>query len=84
MAAFLDAFPETTQIDFKPAFAQAPLAVAVFAAWQIQDTYDIVQIAVPFVGPVAIAPWAYIAFAAFAIVAMVSVNSKYVSEGMIR
>jgi phospho-N-acetylmuramoyl-pentapeptide-transferase len=46
------------------------VVVALFAAWQIQDTYDIVAIAVPFVGAVAIDPWAYIAFAAFAIVAM--------------
>lgn len=46
------------------------VVVAVFAAWQIQDTYDIAAVAVPFVGAVEIHPWAYIAFAAFAIVAM--------------
>ncbi|MFH0751369.1 MAG: phospho-N-acetylmuramoyl-pentapeptide-transferase [Chloroflexota bacterium] len=46
------------------------IAVAVFAAWQIQDTYEIAAIAVPFVGAVAVEPWAYVAFAAFAIVAM--------------
>ncbi len=46
------------------------VAVALFAAWQIQDTYDIVAVAVPFVGAVSIHPWVYIAFAAFAIVAM--------------
>ena len=45
-------------------------AVAVFAAWQIQRTYQIAAVAVPFVGAVAVAPWIYIAFAAFAIVAM--------------
>jgi phospho-N-acetylmuramoyl-pentapeptide-transferase len=45
-------------------------AVAVFAAWQIQRTYDIVAVGVPFVGAVPIAPWLYILFAAFAIVAM--------------
>ena len=45
-------------------------AVAVFAAWQIQRTYQIAAVAVPFVGAVAVAPWVYIAFAAFAIVAM--------------
>ena len=45
-------------------------AVAVFAAWQIQRTYDIVAVGVPFVGAVPIAPWLYIVFAAFAIVAM--------------
>jgi phospho-N-acetylmuramoyl-pentapeptide-transferase len=46
------------------------VAVAIFAAWQIQNTYAITSIAVPFVGAVAIEPWLYIAFAAFAIVAM--------------
>jgi phospho-N-acetylmuramoyl-pentapeptide-transferase len=46
------------------------VAVALFAAWQIQNTYDIQAIAVPFVGAVGIDPWLYIAFAAFAIVAM--------------
>jgi phospho-N-acetylmuramoyl-pentapeptide-transferase len=45
-------------------------AVAVFAAWQIQRTYDIAAVGVPFVGAVPIEPWLYIAFAAFAIVAM--------------
>jgi phospho-N-acetylmuramoyl-pentapeptide-transferase len=45
-------------------------AVAVFAAWQIQRTYDIAAVGVPFVGAVAVAPVIYIAFAAFAIVAM--------------
>ena len=46
------------------------VAVAIFAAWQIQSTYAIEAIAVPFVGAVPIEPWLYIAFAAFAIVAM--------------
>jgi phospho-N-acetylmuramoyl-pentapeptide-transferase len=46
------------------------VVVAVFAAWQIQDTYDISAIAVPFVGAVAVEPWLYIAFASFSIVAM--------------
>lgn len=46
------------------------VAVALFAAWQIQNTYDIQAITVPFVGAVGIEPWLYIAFAAFAIVAM--------------
>jgi len=44
-------------------------AVAVFIAYQIQQTYQITALAVPFVGAVPIAPWVYIAFAAFAIVA---------------
>ena len=43
--------------------------VAIFAAYQIQKTYDITAIAVPFVGAVPIAAWAYILFAAFTIVA---------------
>jgi phospho-N-acetylmuramoyl-pentapeptide-transferase len=46
------------------------VVVAVFVAWQIQKTYDISSVAVPFVGAVPIAPWLYIAFAAFSIVAM--------------
>jgi phospho-N-acetylmuramoyl-pentapeptide-transferase len=46
------------------------VAVALFAAWQIQDTYDIDSLPVPFFGEVAIDPRVYIAFAAFAIVAM--------------
>ena len=46
------------------------VAVALFAAWQIQNTYAIQGIVVPFVGEVGIDPWVYIAFAAFAIVAM--------------
>ncbi len=45
-------------------------AVAVFAAWQIQRTYAIAAVGVPFVGAVPVAPWVYILFAAFAIVAM--------------
>jgi phospho-N-acetylmuramoyl-pentapeptide-transferase len=45
-------------------------AVAVFAAWQIQRTYAIAAVGVPFVGAVSVAPWVYIVFAAFAIVAM--------------
>ncbi len=43
--------------------------VAVFIAFQVQQTYQITALAVPFVGAVPIAPWAYVAFAAFAIVA---------------
>jgi phospho-N-acetylmuramoyl-pentapeptide-transferase len=45
------------------------IVVALAAAWQIQQTYAITAVVVPFVGPVAIPDWAYIAFAAFAIVA---------------
>src|SRR5262245_65315849 len=43
---------------------------SIFAAWQIQQTYAITAIAVPFVGAVPIDPILYVAFAAFAIVAM--------------
>jgi phospho-N-acetylmuramoyl-pentapeptide-transferase len=43
--------------------------VALAAAWQIQQTYAITAVVVPFLGPVQIAEWAYILFAAFAIVA---------------
>ncbi|MBP1704761.1 MAG: mraY [Chloroflexi bacterium] len=56
------------------------VAVALFAAWQIQDTYDIRSIAVPFVGEVGIEPWAYVAFAAFAIVA--SSNAVNLTDGL--
>ena len=55
-------------------------AVALVAAWQIQDTYDITAIAVPFVGPVSINPWLYVAFAAFAIVA--AANGVNITDGL--
>ena len=45
------------------------IVVALAAAWQIQQTYVITAVVVPFMGPVAIPDWAYILFAAFAIVA---------------
>ena len=45
------------------------IAASVFIAYQIQDTYDIRTLTVPFMGDITIEPWAYIAFAAFAIVA---------------
>jgi phospho-N-acetylmuramoyl-pentapeptide-transferase len=44
------------------------IVVAVFVAWQIQNTYAITGVRVPFVGPVSIEPAIYVAFAAFAIV----------------
>jgi len=56
------------------------VAVALFAAWQIQDTYDIRSIAVPFVGEVGIHPYVYVAFAAFAIVA--SSNAVNLTDGL--
>ena len=54
--------------------------VAVVAAWQIQQTYAITAIAVPFVGAVPIDPTLYIAFAAFAIVAMA--NGVNLTDGL--
>jgi phospho-N-acetylmuramoyl-pentapeptide-transferase len=45
------------------------IVVALAAAWQIQQTYAITAVVVPFYGPLAIPDWAYILFAAFAIVA---------------
>jgi phospho-N-acetylmuramoyl-pentapeptide-transferase len=53
---------------------------AIFAAWQIQQTYAITAIAVPFVGAVPIDPIVYVAFAAFAIVAMA--NGVNLTDGM--
>ena len=54
--------------------------VGVIAAYQIQDTYDITAISVPFVGAVAIDPRLYIVFAAFAIVA--SANGVNLTDGL--
>ena len=54
--------------------------VAFVAAWQIQDTYDITAIAVPFVGPVHIEPWLYVLFGAFAIVA--TANGVNLTDGL--
>ena len=54
--------------------------VAVVAAWQIQQTYAITAILVPFVGAVSIDPTLYIAFAAFAIVAMA--NGVNITDGL--
>jgi phospho-N-acetylmuramoyl-pentapeptide-transferase len=54
--------------------------VAFVAAWQIQQTYDITAIAVPFVGAVSIDPTLYVLFAAFAIVAMA--NGVNITDGL--
>jgi phospho-N-acetylmuramoyl-pentapeptide-transferase len=54
--------------------------VAVVAAWQIQQTYAITAIAVPFVGAVSIDPTLYVVFAAFAIVAMA--NGVNLTDGL--
>jgi phospho-N-acetylmuramoyl-pentapeptide-transferase len=56
------------------------VVVAVFAAYQIQDTYAIDRIAVPFVGFVSIDRWVYIAFAAFAIIA--AANGVNLTDGL--
>jgi phospho-N-acetylmuramoyl-pentapeptide-transferase len=53
---------------------------AIFAAWQIQQTYAITAIAVPFVGAVPIDPILYVGFAAFAIVAMA--NGVNLTDGL--
>ncbi len=55
-------------------------AVAVFVAWQIQKTYEIAAVGVPFVGAVAVPPWLFIAFAAFAIVA--TSNGVNLTDGL--
>jgi len=55
-------------------------AVAFVAAWQIQNTYDITAIAVPFVGAVSIDPRVYVLFAAFAIIA--AANGVNITDGL--
>ncbi len=54
--------------------------VAFVAAWQIQQTYAITAIAVPFVGPVQVAPWLYVLFGAFAIIA--ASNGVNLTDGL--
>jgi phospho-N-acetylmuramoyl-pentapeptide-transferase len=54
--------------------------VAIAVAWQIQSTYQITGIRVPFVGDVAVAPYIYIPFAAFAIVA--ASNGVNITDGL--
>jgi phospho-N-acetylmuramoyl-pentapeptide-transferase len=56
------------------------VVVAGIAAYQIQQTYAIETIAVPFVGPVHVDPWVYIAFAAFAIIA--AANGVNITDGL--
>jgi phospho-N-acetylmuramoyl-pentapeptide-transferase len=56
------------------------IVVAFVAAFQIQRTYNIDQIAVPFVGPVSIAPWVFVLFAAFAIIA--ASNGVNITDGL--
>ena len=54
--------------------------VAFVAAWQIQQTYAITAIAVPFIGAVAIDPWLYVLFGAFAIIA--AANGVNLTDGL--
>ncbi|HET9435925.1 MAG TPA: phospho-N-acetylmuramoyl-pentapeptide-transferase [Candidatus Limnocylindrales bacterium] len=56
------------------------VVVAGVAAYSIQSTYEIDQIAVPFIGAVAIDPWIFILFAAFAIVA--ASNGVNITDGL--
>src|SRR5215212_6136723 len=56
------------------------VVVAAFAAYQIQTTYAIESIAVPFVGAVMIHPAVYMAFAAFAIIA--AANGVNITDGL--
>ncbi len=55
-------------------------AVAGYAAFQIQQTYDIHHLLVPFVGSVEVAPILYVLFAAFAIIA--TSNSVNITDGL--
>jgi phospho-N-acetylmuramoyl-pentapeptide-transferase len=54
--------------------------VAGVAAWQIQDTYQITALFVPFFGVLSIPPWIYILIAAFAIVA--TSNAVNITDGL--
>ena len=54
--------------------------VAFAAAFQIQSTYQITAIWVPFVGDVTVAPWFYVPFAAFAIIA--ASNGVNLTDGL--
>jgi len=56
------------------------VVVGVAVAWQIQSTYQITGIRVPFIGDVAVAPSIYIPFAAFAIVA--ASNGVNITDGL--
>jgi phospho-N-acetylmuramoyl-pentapeptide-transferase len=56
------------------------VVVGIVAAYQIQNTYAIDVLYVPFVGFVPIASWLYIAFAAFAIIA--TANGVNITDGL--
>ncbi|MDQ3554445.1 MAG: phospho-N-acetylmuramoyl-pentapeptide-transferase [Chloroflexota bacterium] len=55
-------------------------AVSGYVAFQIQQTYAIDVLLVPFVGPIEIAPVVYVAFAAFAIIA--TSNGVNLTDGL--
>ncbi len=54
--------------------------VAFAVAWRIQQTYNIDQISVPFVGAVGVDAWLFILFAAFAIIA--TSNGVNITDGL--
>ncbi len=54
--------------------------VALVAAWQIQRTYAITAISVPFIGAIGIEPVAYVLFAAFAILS--TSNGVNITDGL--
>jgi phospho-N-acetylmuramoyl-pentapeptide-transferase len=56
------------------------VVVAGAIAFQIQSTYDITSITVPFVGEIAVVPWAFVLFAGFAIVA--TTNGVNFTDGL--
>ena len=56
------------------------VVVSGVAAFQIQSTYGIDKIGVPFVGPVDVAPWLFVVFAAIAIVA--TANGVNITDGL--
>ena len=56
------------------------VVVALVIAYQVQQTYQIDSLAVPFIGPVPIASWAYVGFAALAIVA--TTNGVNFTDGL--
>jgi phospho-N-acetylmuramoyl-pentapeptide-transferase len=56
------------------------VVVGVAVAWQIQSTYQITAIRVPFVGEVPVDPGIYVPFAAFAIVA--ASNGVNITDGL--
>ncbi len=56
------------------------VVVAAFVAYQIQDTYQITGVRVPFIGEVAVDPMIYVPFAAFAIVG--ASNGVNITDGL--